>query len=749
MALRSMLVSVLTKEALDDLTNRLDLNGQVLTKNVTKMSILKSGIKLKFKKPVKRSQVTPDWVSHWVDVPEFNAVDNKYHIFSLEYDTDTFTDEQVGQMFGVDIKKTTVDFFYPPKPVSPLNRVRFLTNMRKPKYPIYIVSKGRAKVCFTADALVKMDVDFKIIVEEPEFNDYAESYGPDRLLILDPNYIRDYETYNPEFDGLKSKGPGPARNFAWNHAKESGAEWHWVLDDNMERFMFYFGDHRIKAIDGGVFSLVEEFVDRYDNVGISGMDYTSFVVPGTTSMPFVINSRIFSCLLIKNDLPIRWAGRYNEDVDICVKALKLGYSTLYFEVSNADKMATQTLGGGNTDAFYSREGTLPKSNLLKEMHPEITTVLWRYARWHHIVDFSGFDVYRKRTILDTVKALNMPPILDVTDPVHQKIIAEIKDIDFRTIYNWNILKGINAKLRDQVIDILKVNRWIVDNDKILALLTRPRVLNCDYGYYQLSGKPQTDSEDDRILVDLMSLGDATGTLTQSVDFDELLHYVAKEKRDIIAQEMVRNKFLRNSKPAVKMEYTAITLTEEEHKWHHDSLNYILNTYIDPNGNLPVPKTNRDMYIRGEKKRPNNKFKKNTVFKFTEHDKAAEYSVMIHGSEHFKDVDFFMDTIPGLIGPHVQEIINSVNYEVDLMAANYALKNKIPSLDFVPNDKLDVRTAYLQHYEQMANHADECILFLDSRSDITEPMQVLIDRFKELGKPLHIHIKSEVSVKTLF
>ena len=102
------------------------------------------------------------------------------------------------------------------------------------------------------------------------------------------------------------------------------------------------------------------------------------------------NTRIYSCLLIRNDIPHRWRGRYNEDTDLSLRVLKDGWCTIQFNAFSQDKMATQTIKGGNTDEFYAYEGTVNKSKMLAEMHPDVAKVMWKYGRWHHYGDYSGF-----------------------------------------------------------------------------------------------------------------------------------------------------------------------------------------------------------------------------------------------------------------------------------------------------------------------------------------------------------------------
>ena len=49
-----------------------------------------------------------------------------------------------------------------------------------------------------------------------------------------------------------------------------------------------------------------------------------------------------------------------------------------------------TMKGGNTDEFYEKEGTLNKSQMLVDMHPDVTKLVKRWNRDHHWVDYRPF-----------------------------------------------------------------------------------------------------------------------------------------------------------------------------------------------------------------------------------------------------------------------------------------------------------------------------------------------------------------------
>jgi hypothetical protein len=142
---------------------------------------------------------------------------------------------------------------------------------------------------------------------------------------------------------------------------------------------------------------MEEFVERYENVAMAGPNYRSFAPQNSNIPPFVTNTRIYSCNLIRNDVPFRWRGRYNEDTILSLDMLKAKWCTVQFNAFLQDKLRTQVIGGGNTAEFYSHEGTAPKSRMLKEIHPDVTDLVWRFGREHHYVDYTRYkDMRLKR-----------------------------------------------------------------------------------------------------------------------------------------------------------------------------------------------------------------------------------------------------------------------------------------------------------------------------------------------------------------
>jgi len=272
-----------------------------------------------------------------------------------------------------------------------------------PRFPIYIVSKGRWTRRPTANTLEEMGVPYYIVVEEDEYDKYHAVIAKGTVLILPKRYLEEYDTFwEKETD--KRCGPGAARNFCWDHSIRNGHAWHWVLDDNIESVERFNNNQKVKCITGTPFYVVEDFVLRYENIAQSGMGYAIFCPSYDFRPPIRFNTRIYSCILIRNDIPFRWRGRYNEDTDLSLRALKAGWVTVEFNAFLTGKRATQTMGGGNTAEFYAQEGTLNKSKMLVEMHPDVATLTKKFNRWHHHVDYRPF----KKNLLIRKKGVDIP-----------------------------------------------------------------------------------------------------------------------------------------------------------------------------------------------------------------------------------------------------------------------------------------------------------------------------------------------------
>ena len=298
-----------------------------------------------------------------------------------------------------------------------------------PRYPIYILSKGRSEYCHTMKSLNKMKLQYYVCVEPQEVEAYTKALDPRYATVLELPFSN------------HGMGGGPARNWIWEHSIAQGDKRHWILDDNISEWWRYHNNKRYRCESGAIFRATEDFVDRFKNVPLAGLQYKFFVVDNSANYhPFVLNTRLMSCILIENSCPHRWRGKYNEDVDLSIRVLKDGYCTILMYAFLAGKMGTQTLKGGNTEEIYG-DGTFEKSKMLVNLHPDVVTLKQRYGRWHHHADLTGFKNNK------LIKVDN-----------YDEIIAKLPDYDE---YGMTFVKGAGTDevekidLKDKTYNIKK------------------------------------------------------------------------------------------------------------------------------------------------------------------------------------------------------------------------------------------------------------------------------------------------------
>lgn len=289
--------------------------------------------------------------------------------------------EKFSALVGQKITEKTRSLWYPQASIGHYTDKRYgsldASPVVTPRYPIYIISKGRWESRLTSRALEYMQVPYRIVVEPQEHHHYAFGIDPAKILVL-------------PFSNL-GQGSIPARNWVMEHSIQEGHKRHWILDDNIDGFFRFNHNLKVPVSSGATFVACEDFTDRFENVALSGMQYFSFVTRKSASIPpYYLNTRIYSCILIDNSIPHRWRGRYNEDTDLSLRVLKDGYCTVLFNAFLADKAQTMTMKGGNTDELYRDDGRLQMAESLRLQHPDVTKVTRRFGRWQHSVNYKPF-----------------------------------------------------------------------------------------------------------------------------------------------------------------------------------------------------------------------------------------------------------------------------------------------------------------------------------------------------------------------
>lgn len=266
--------------------------------------------------------------------------------------------------------------------------------MKQPRYPVYILSKGRWESRLTSKMLETIDCHYRIVIEESEYDNYAAVIDPKKILVL-PSDFRENSLYARPDPGGRCGGGIPVRNWIWEHSIKEGHERHWILDDNISFLRRSHHNTRLRCFSTAPFLVTEDFVDRFKNVKMAGLNYDYFVPTSIEKPPYYLNTRIYSFILLSNDVKHRWRGRFNEDTDLSLNILKDGDCTVLMNAFSCGKAGTLTMKGGNTEEIYRLEqqgfdNRYEFAKALQEEHPDVVEVTQKWGRWHHSVDYTPF-----------------------------------------------------------------------------------------------------------------------------------------------------------------------------------------------------------------------------------------------------------------------------------------------------------------------------------------------------------------------
>ena len=314
----------------------------------------------------------------------------------MKYKTD---EEKFKILEKFNIKPTKKTYFYFELEEMDKDFEYKYTEKIQPKYPIYVITKGRWEKTFTIDTLEDMGVNFFICVEPKEYENYCSNPKIDKnkILVLPENFSE------------LGCGAVPVRNFVWEHSVKEGYTKHWQLDDNISWFYRWNDNQQLKVRDGVFFRVMEDFSDRYENIGLTSCQYKSFI-PGidTGREEFLVNTRAYSCILINTELldtrlDERWRGRYNDDTDLSLRVLSTGdICTVNFNSLLSGKQTSGSMKGGMAEIYdnHSHNGYMKKFNALKDNWGDIvklTNKRHKDGRPHHIIEYT--KLFKQKLVL--------------------------------------------------------------------------------------------------------------------------------------------------------------------------------------------------------------------------------------------------------------------------------------------------------------------------------------------------------------
>jgi len=216
------------------------------------------------------------------------------------------------------------------------------------KYPIAILSYQRAnQYGYTHKILTKMKIQHFLFVEPQDVKEYRNWYDSQYCAII----------VSPVDFSKKNMGSSLMRNYILDYfGKMKLSEKVWMLDDNIKGYYRFFQGKKNLIESSQIFTSIEKYVERYDNVGVVSHNFNPFITENDDRCCIVKNCKCYSSLLISVRDDIYFDYKYEEDNIVSMLYLSKGLCNLSFNHILYDKDTSGANKGGNQVNLYNGDG---------------------------------------------------------------------------------------------------------------------------------------------------------------------------------------------------------------------------------------------------------------------------------------------------------------------------------------------------------------------------------------------------------
>ena len=257
----------------------------------------------------------------------------------------------------------------------------------QPAYPICVLTFRRAdNNGKTHMYLTKCKINHRLFVQEDEFEKYEEWYDSTYCeLVKCPNYNR---------EGM---GSTPVRNHILKWGRDNGHKRVWMLDDNIKYYQRLYQGYKCLIESTEIFTQVEMYIMRYENVGAVSHNFSPFVCEGDCRAVMVKNGKCYSSMCLPTDSGIEFRYKHQEDNLLSIEYVCKGYCNLCFNNVLYSKDTSGINKGGNHEEIYKCKGNKTDGDGYKERFEYFEMVL-------KILEIEGKLKLRKgRTVGDLMK----------------------------------------------------------------------------------------------------------------------------------------------------------------------------------------------------------------------------------------------------------------------------------------------------------------------------------------------------------
>lgn len=265
-------------------------------------------------------------------------------------------------------------------------------------FAVFILSHGRANNVKTYRTLKKQGYTGKIYIviddEDDQEQDYRKNFGDQVYQFCKQKYIDQTDVMCcEEF----RKVVVYARNACWDIAKDAGAKYFCVLDDDYSSFTSRYQEgnklaqYVFKDLDS-VFDAFIDFLDASNAITVcmaQAGDFIGGVKSGTYKK--MLLRKAMNVWFMRADRPFKFMGRINEDTNMYVTYGQRGKLMFTATEANVVQVQTQKQSGGLTDV-YLHDGTYVKYFFSVMCAPSCVKVADmgdKHKRMHHNVSWGN------------------------------------------------------------------------------------------------------------------------------------------------------------------------------------------------------------------------------------------------------------------------------------------------------------------------------------------------------------------------
>lgn len=241
------------------------------------------------------------------------------------------------------------------------------SEVNKNKYPICILSYDRHDKNGKSHLyLTKCKINHFLFVEPCEYDEYMKWVNTDYCKVIKC----------PEDFHLIGMGSTSVRNYILEWGRFQGFDNVWMLDDNIKGYKRLHQGLKNDINSYEIFTSVEDYIDRYDNVGIVSHNFNPFITEGDCRSCVVKNTKCYSSMLIPTNNDIKFRYKHQEDNLISMEYIHKGYTTLCFNHILYDKDTSGQNTGGNHSEIYKVNENNTDGDGYKERNEYFKRIVW-------------------------------------------------------------------------------------------------------------------------------------------------------------------------------------------------------------------------------------------------------------------------------------------------------------------------------------------------------------------------------------